>query len=88
MLKLPLLLLHIFVEYATNEDLKIIPRLLNRWAPQSKPSIHKEEKIFWGKDADANTAPYQVLTCFLSKLLDLVNLSQSEMLTFSVDVFL
>ncbi|KAL5248715.1 hypothetical protein ACHWQZ_G017785 [Mnemiopsis leidyi] len=65
MLKLPLLLLHIFL-VTKHEDVKIIPRLLKLWevSTETQPGVHKEEKIFWGLDADASSAPYQILLSY------------------------
>ncbi|XP_063689992.1 granzyme B(G,H)-like isoform X3 [Bolinopsis microptera] len=64
-MKLFLLLPHLLATLLC-ADKEILPRMIKLWnlptktANDNMPQLEKEEKIYWGKDADASIAPYQV----------------------------
>ena len=58
--------------FGTNsaDHARIVPRMLNvsditrNTAATDGKSLIKEEKIYWGRDANATTAPFQVIKQF------------------------
>jgi hypothetical protein len=66
-MKLSFFLIQLLATISGNADVQILPRLLQvldvstSTAEENKTlHVQKEEKIYWGKDANASTAPFQV----------------------------
>ena len=67
LMKPMLLILHLLMTLCA--DVHILPRTLGSWemSTQTAVSAHlqKEEKIYWGKNADEGTSPFQVRLLFI-----------------------